>query len=63
MLGLCARAGCRTLSAGVLAACMCLATQCAGAAESGQIDIAYLPPKDPAHRPLYELLMSKHVLE
>jgi hypothetical protein len=35
----------------------------AAALESGQIDVAYLPPKDPAHRPLYELLKGKHVLE
>lgn len=67
MLGLYARAGCRTLYAGLLVgsmgACMCLGTQCATAAEPGQVDVAYLPPKDPAHRPLYELLMSRHVLE
>jgi hypothetical protein len=35
----------------------------AHAAEPGQIDIAYLPPKNPAHRPLQELLKSKRVLE
>lgn len=35
----------------------------AGAAEPGSIDIAYLPPKDPAHLPLYELLTSRRVLE
>jgi len=32
-------------------------------AEPGQIDIAYVQPKDPAHRPLYELLVSRHILE
>jgi hypothetical protein len=35
----------------------------AAARESGQIDVAYLPPKDPAHQPLYELLKGKRVLE
>jgi hypothetical protein len=35
----------------------------ARAAEPGQIDIAYLPPKNPAHQPLHELLMHNHVLE
>jgi hypothetical protein len=35
----------------------------AAAMEPGRIDVAYLPPKDPAHRPLYELLRDKHVLE
>jgi hypothetical protein len=31
--------------------------------EPRQIDVAYLPPKDPAHRPLYELLTTRRVLE
>ncbi|HEX5999107.1 MAG TPA: DUF4344 domain-containing metallopeptidase [Hyphomicrobiaceae bacterium] len=35
----------------------------AEAAEPRQIDIAYLPPKDPVHQPLYELLKSRQVLE
>jgi hypothetical protein len=35
----------------------------ARAAEPHQIDIAYLPPKNPAHRPLHELLMRNRVLE
>jgi hypothetical protein len=35
----------------------------AAAAEPGQIDIAYLPPKDPAHQQLYEQLKGKQVLE
>jgi hypothetical protein len=35
----------------------------ARAIEPAQIDIAYLPPKSEAHRPLYELLMRGHVLE
>jgi hypothetical protein len=35
----------------------------AAAAEPGQIDIAYLPPKNPAHQPLYDLLKRNHVLE
>src|SRR5687767_8740748 len=32
-------------------------------AEANRIDIAYLPPKDPKHRALYELLTSRRVLE
>jgi hypothetical protein len=31
--------------------------------EPGQIDIAYLAPKNPVHEPLYRLLKDKHVLE
>jgi putative metallopeptidase DUF4344 len=33
------------------------------AGEPARIDIAYVPPKNAAHRPLYDLLTSKHVLE
>lgn len=33
------------------------------AAEPRRIDIAYVPPKDPKHRALYELLTSRRVLE
>jgi hypothetical protein len=32
-------------------------------AEPDRIDIAYLPPKDPKHAPLHELLTSRRVLE
>jgi hypothetical protein len=35
----------------------------ATAAEARQIDIAYLPPKDARHQPLYELLKRNRVLE
>jgi len=35
----------------------------AAAGEPARIDIAYLPPKNPAHRPLHELLMKNRVLE
>jgi len=35
----------------------------ARANEPARIDIAYVPPKDAAHRPLYELLMRNRVLE
>jgi putative metallopeptidase DUF4344 len=35
----------------------------AAAGEPARIDIAYLPPKNAAHRPLYELLMRSRVLE
>ena len=45
---------------------LCLA--CAGvpsstAGEPRQIDIAYLPPKEPQHQPLFELLKRNRVLE
>lgn len=63
MLGLYGRAGWRCLHAALLAVAMCAGASGTTAAESGQIDIAYLPPKNPAHQPLYELLMSRHVLE
>lgn len=33
------------------------------AAEPMQIDIAYVPPKDPKHRPLYDLLVRNRALE
>jgi hypothetical protein len=33
------------------------------AAEPNRIDIAYLPPKDPNHRALHELLTSRRILE
>ena len=35
----------------------------ARAFEPARIDIAYLPPRSDAHRPLYELLTRSHVLE
>lgn len=35
----------------------------ASAGETRQIDVAYLPPKDPQHQPLYELLKDKRALE
>ena len=35
----------------------------ARAGEPARIDIAYLPPKNAAHRPLHELLMQNRVLE
>jgi hypothetical protein len=33
------------------------------AVEMRQIDVAYVPPKDPRHQPLYELLKEKRALE
>jgi len=35
----------------------------ATAAETGQIDVAYLPPKNPQHQPLHDLLKEKRALE
>ena len=62
-----ARAGGRCLRAGLLlvsfGAPLCLGVRSTAAAEPGQIDVAYLPPKNPAHQPLYELLKGKHALE
>jgi hypothetical protein len=66
--------GCRRrrhLRAGLLWAAVCLAPAAqaalgvfsAAAGEAGQIDIAYRPPKDAAHQAIYELLMSRRVLE
>jgi hypothetical protein len=65
--GLHERTGRRLLRAGPLAvlfwAALCVDVPSAAAMEPGRIDVAYLPPKDPAHRPLYELLKGKRVLE
>src|SRR5262245_55230076 len=47
----------------LLLASLCLVAPGASADEPNRIDIAYLPPKNPAHQPLYELLTSRHVLE
>ena len=58
MLGLYGRAGWRCLHAAVLAVAMCAGASGTTAADPGQVDIAYLPPKNPAHQPLYELLMT-----
>jgi hypothetical protein len=44
-------------------ASLCLGVLSTVAGEPGQIDVAYLPPKNPAHQPLYELLKGKRVLE
>lgn len=52
--------------AAVSAALLCLVPGLAPnatAAEARQIDIAYLPPKDTRHQPLYELLKRNRVLE
>ncbi|MBO0764352.1 MAG: hypothetical protein J2P50_07170, partial [Hyphomicrobiaceae bacterium] len=67
--GVCGR---QCLRAGLLAATIiCLASAAsaplgvsgAAAGEARQVDTAYRPPKDAAHQPLYELLMSRRVLE
>jgi hypothetical protein len=48
----------------LLAAAVCIVPAAeAPAREARQIDIAYLPPKDPQHQPLYELLTSRRALE
>jgi hypothetical protein len=59
----------RGLRAGLLLTLLCLQPLAdrglprAAAGEPTRIDIAYLPPKNAAHRPLYELLMRNRVLE
>src|SRR5262245_3825579 len=42
---------------------LCRSIERAEAGEAGQIDIAYRPPKDAAHQPLYALLLRNRVLE
>jgi hypothetical protein len=58
---------CRRLAAHLLASlaasAMPFCVPSARADESARIDIAYVLPKDPAHRPLHELLMKNRVLE
>ena len=61
-------AGRRRRLAGFLLASIAVCGMFSGVAnaradESARIDIAYVPPKDPAHRPLHELLMKNRVLE
>lgn len=57
------RAGLVLWTVGLLPAAGAVGAANAAAPEPSRIDIAYLPPKDPTHRPLYELLTSRRVLE
>jgi hypothetical protein len=66
--GLPLRAGRRCRLARLLLGLLAMSGACPGvpgvrAGESGRIDIAYVPPKNAAHRPLHELLTQRRVLE